>query len=523
MTSRINILTLLILLPFYSFSQMTEQDSLLQWWFPISADEIELIIEDRRLIDTREWNFETALSFPENISEQAIYDEIPYGQYIKVKANEAKVKMELKYHSNLTVELLDNGKKKWIVIVNEKGERLKVDELIQGKKQLKYNEKYKAYPLSRAKDYQDVFYKHEGLIAYYHLDKKNTRYHYGNIWYRFKRSKVGQILVVKPKYFFKRIFTFRKRDNDDNYYKIKNYHPSYNGYIALNQPKFAHYDTLKIKGYFIKNKNGKAYDKPIHITIGEQTSYNAIDTIYHAELMPDAPGRFLLDFAIGDSLTLDKNYKIIFRFKHKKTQEQWVKDFYVEDYELDDVKYEFSSIKEKYNKDDKIILKADAKYTTGKRVPNAQVKINLFTSSINEYLADSLLIADTLWRHTHELNFTDETQIIIPNSILPKARMKIKAKAEFSTLDGEIQTKETFFSINENSGKEIEGELFLKYNEGYIIGEYKVKDSLVNADVILRQKTERGSFFEIKKTPFKIKYNPFVQNYEMRKDNEIVS
>lgn len=522
MTTRISILFLLILIPFYSFSQVTEQDSLLQWWFPISIDETKEILEDRRVIDTKKWNFETAFSFPEKISEQEVFDEIPFGQYIKADAVGANVKMELKYHSNLIVELLDTGKKRWIIIVNEKGERIKVDKLIQGKKKLEYDEKYQAYPLNMARDAQDIIYEYKNLIGHFYLAKENERRYYGNIWYRFKRSKIGQVLVVRPKYFFKKIFTFRKKGN--KYYtddQIYNYHPSYNGYVALNQPKFSHFDTLKIKGYFIKSKKGKPYNSPINITIGGQVGYNKVDTVYHKELLPDSPGRFLLDFVIDDSLKLDKNYKIIFAFQHRKKQERWVKDFYVEDYELDDVKYEFSSVKKEYDKNDKIILKADAKYTTGKRVPNAQVKLKLSSGNINEYLADSLVIPDTLWTHMHELNFTDETQIVVPDSILPKARMKINAIAEFSTLDGEIQTKKTSFSINENSGKETEGELFLTYEKGYIKGEYKVKDNLVNTDVTLRQKTDKGSFVEVRQTPFKIKYNPFVRSYQIQKGYEI--
>lgn len=524
MTTKIQLFVLFIFIPILGFSQESNIDSILQYWFPVSIEETERIVEGETPLYDKEWNFKTAYSFPTNISEKNVFDELPYGQYICAKADNSFVKTELKFHSNLDIGLLDNRKNKWIVIVDEKGNRLQVDEVRQGKDVLKYSNEYQGYLLNKTKKYQRITYEYKNIIGFYDLEKER-RNNYGNIWQRFRRTIVGRIIILYPKRFFRRVFSreereYRRDRRDEENNSLNNYHPSYNGYVALNQPKFSHGDSLKVKGYFIKMKNGKPCNKPLNVLVGENR-YGELDTVFQKIIYPDVPGRYLLDMEIGDSLMLDKNYKIVFELKGGKKKERWVKDFYVEDYELDDVEYTFGSVKDDYEKGDKIILKADAKYTTGKRVPNAQVKIKLLSSEPSEYLVDSLVIPDTLWTHTHELNFTDETQIIVPDSILPKARMNIKCVAEFSTLDGEIQQNKLNFSINKSSGIETEGELFLSYESGYILGEYKENDTIVETKAILKQVTERGDFYESVQLPFKIKYNPFVQKIQLQKENHI--
>ncbi|MGB1218025.1 MAG: hypothetical protein ACPG5P_09120, partial [Saprospiraceae bacterium] len=286
---------------------------------------------------------------------------------------------------------------------------------------------------------------------------------------------------------------------------------STNGYIAQNKPKYLPEDTVKVKAY-LTNHKGKPLSKEIDFFIKDYMN----DTIIQEKIKPVSSGNYQYEFVLGDSLEIDRNYEFIFKPKNKFAKE---KSFRLEDYELGDVEFDFTVSKSNYEKDEEVKFSANAKYTNGRRAA-ARIRISLTTTFVEEYLLDTMFVKEVLWTYEEDLDFEDETEIIIPDSILPQADMRMKATAELFTADGELEVFERSFRINSEASLAAEGKLVMESENGFLKADYIINNKSVSKDAVLSRISNFNTNIQKIKLPYSEKINPFYSSFEIETDND---
>ncbi|MCC7244636.1 MAG: carboxypeptidase regulatory-like domain-containing protein, partial [Saprospiraceae bacterium] len=170
---------------------------------------------------------------------------------------------------------------------------------------------------------------------------------------------------------------------------------------------------------------------------------------------PSSPGVVMMNFVLGDTLTLDKRYDISIEsvgpyWLKKQRIQYWQNiDFHYEDYQLDAATYTFKSLKAKYEQDEPVRLSIQATDANGQPLPDVQYKLVLLTKFIHRFDADSVAIADTLWRHQEMLPGDEDYVITVPDSIWPRAKLDVQAKVWFTTTSGELQERSATFTYGD--------------------------------------------------------------------------
>jgi hypothetical protein len=216
-------------------------------------------------------------------------------------------------------------------------------------------------------------------------------------------------------------YIFRKKD--------------YRGYVVISQPKYKPGDTLRVKA-FLTTPHGRPLHRPMVLTLQQQYGGDILlDTI-----QPDLPGNYTMETALGDSLLIDKYYIVAFSNLRGGKKFHTEQSFYLEDYILDEATWDLSVNKQEYRKGEPVVITAEGKDANGINIPDGKVKLSLVTQTVNDFYEKRVLIPDTLWQLTQQLEPEGKTTIVLPDSIFPAARLSVKLVADFSNSAGELQT-----------------------------------------------------------------------------------
>lgn len=423
------------------------------------------------------------------------------GYYIYAWAREEELYLSLEDNTNISTIVLNNNRDFAIQVLDTAGQLLQASVWLNNKA-LKYDALTKSYRLAKYKKGGLLKVEAQGQVVFYDVKERNL---YKRNFYQ---TKFGYY-VSTPLRWGKNVYRYFKRGFEwddwhinwiENIFKSKD--KSLKGYIALNKPIYRHGDTLQLKAY-VADYKGKPWKEEVYLSI----SGNKFSKV--ERLNPDENGSIFYKMVIGDSLTLDQKYSIYITDSSNDYEYRLYHSFQLEDYQLDEVEYSFSSTKESYQKGEKIILIAEGKDKNGFTIPDGEVKIIASRGSIKNSDAPEIRIPDTMWTHTQALDTRGKTQIIFPDSLLPNAALDIHFNATFINSNGELQEKATKISY-----VSLLRTIKMELQDGYIIADYLEGEKSIP---ILAELAINGiENVSVRKTinlPFKEKLHPFADYY----------
>jgi len=305
------------------------------------------------------------------------------------------------------------------------------------------------------------------------LDGKTVKYKSDKQYYEHKRFRDARLLIIKKG--GKLAFYEIERDDDDNWFvkqweKIIDWNiwhdpwyilgntwrsftylfrpipnPTY-GYITTNKPKYLPNDTVKVKAY-LTNEIGKPLNRELTLKITNFGNF-----IFEKTIKPTTKGNYTFEFPLGDSLQLDRQYQVEF-WKGKKRLMQTY--FNYEDYQLDEISYDFRAKQESFKRYEPIVFYASGKNANGQNVLDGEVEILASSGHVSAYHAKKVFIPDTLFYYKGALEVndlaTEEMRFVIPKEATPIADFKVNVRAIFTNSNGELITKNLDFDVISDS------------------------------------------------------------------------
>ena len=227
---------------------------------------------------------------------------------------------------------------------------------------------------------------------------------------------------------------------------------NYPGYIASNKPKYRPGDTLKIKG-FLMNRKGQPLTQPLLLKLTK-----AGKNIYADTIVSTAPGNYSTEIELSKTLDmeLDNFYNISFYDLHRTERMLKSHSFRFEDYQLDEVLFTIHKIAF-HVYEEPLILEGSAKFRNGMAVPDGEVTLVLKSKgrngwrNISKFWDQQVIIPDTLFQYESKLNVDGTFEVLVPDSVLPKAELEVYLEAFFRNSNGELQQKSNSFTIKKPS------------------------------------------------------------------------
>lgn len=437
-------------------------------------------------------------------------DDLEPGYYINAWVREEQLYLSLEDNTSISAVVLNNDRDFAVQVLDTAGQLLNAKVWLNNKA-IKYDVITKSYRLPKHKKGGLLKVEASGQMVYYEVSKENT--HRDNQY--FKQTPFGYYITT-PVRWGKNVYHYFKRGfeyNNWRIYRLQNIfrkkEKSFKGYIALNKPIYRHGDTLQLKAY-VADYKGKPWQKDIRLRI-TGNKFSKSET-----LRPDKNGSVVYNMVIGDSLTLDQNY-YIYISDVSDDYNDLLHNFKLEDYQLDEIDYRFSSSQPAYQKGEKIILLAEGKDKNGFPIPEGEVKIIATRGSVENSDATEIRVPDTLWVHTQVLDTHGETQLIFPDRLLPDAALDIRLQATFTNSNGELQEK--VINVKYVS---LWGYIKIELQNGYIVANYIEGNKSVPSTAQLEMVGRENIY--TKKTinlPFKEKLHPLVNYYTITIDKDI--
>lgn len=481
-------------------------------YYPLTIEESIGISKKNKLPESFNWNPSRATAFKRG--EEKV-SELDKGQYIRVNyggVTHMSFRNELSFeyvnvHSH-HLEVLQSGDGLDLFIVDLSGKKKTADQFLWNGKELSFDSKRESYFISKPKRKNKVRVILGDEVLFYVLE--NNDYRSG--WQLFKASPVGKVLVEYPKRGLRKFFRlFRKKRE------------TYSGYVLTSQSKYRRGDTIRTTAYILDCLNREPLNRPITFLINEDQGgyyYSSSKAIVKQKVSPREPGRYEFEWIVGEDFKLDKSYYVNFEVQHMKPK--WRSDdfnvsFYVEDYQLDDVKFSLNKTKNKYLKGEKIILRAAALDALNHYATGIQAEVIVSCGEFMEFNEDKMLIPDTLWTHHLSLDGVGPTSIMIPDSIIPNAEMMLNASVRFFTPDGETETKTTLLHVNWNEDEMYE-RLYFEVDDGWLHARFITEDTTHHTSAILYEIHDSHANIYQKQTitlPYKAKVKNHVESYNL--------
>ncbi len=462
---------------------------------------------------------------------------LPNGHYLKTFAEKDKQKLSITTVQDFEVFIFNNNTDLCIQIYDLKGNLIdNASVKIRGKK-LRFNKKTQSYLHKKSNQKGLLKVTYNGFTAYSNLSRA-----YNNSFFKRGLRKViygkpiryvwmpvqfvvllpidgvnsivrgwpqGRIWMIKD--FFVKAYEKVACLFDDYYcdtnYKFENKHT---GYLVFNKPKYLPGDTVKFKAFLTTTK-GKPVKKTIKVVLQNRGKDIELTT-----LKPYRKGAYAYEFYLHDSLNLklDNNYGISLRLK---TYKEYINAYFkYEDYEL---------------KKNKIAIRLDEKVHYRGKTTNLFVKgtdendLNLLDARLEvllshqntfKYFDKNVFIPDTLLFLKQRLDPTDETKIVLSDSIFPKANFEYHISVRLLTSDNEAIT-ESQKMIYLYESKKID----IKLIQDSIHFDY-LKDGQSEAkEIIVKSIDNFGNETEAYKglVPCNIEINPYYSTYKVDTDS----
>ncbi|MBI9052718.1 MAG: carboxypeptidase-like regulatory domain-containing protein [Bacteroidales bacterium] len=464
-------------------------------------------------------------------------DLIP-GHYLKVYTKGSKLNLDILTIQNFDVKILNNNSDLNIQVYDSIGTIVNnANVKIKGKK-LKFDQKTLSYRHKKSNKKGLIKVTYNDQIAYYNINRELNNSKFKRIGQkviystpiRFVWRPVrfivrlpldGVISLIKwypyktigtTKYYFDKAFKKIACIFDDYYCNDYNYSSSYKGYMVFNKPKYQPGDTVKFKAYIL-DKNEVPYDKDVNVILNRYWD----DQVKIASIKPYNKGGYTHKFYLHDSLDLklDKTYRIF--LKDIKSRSTLISEsFEYEDYELTKSKLQLRTNKKVHYNGNELKLFVKGTDENNLNLLDATFKVYIERLKATQYFSENEFIPDTLLYIEKELKATDETEVIIPDSIFPRANFSYKVNVKLKTSDNETLEETKTIKYYHNSEK-IDFELQVDS----ILFSYEINGNKESTDAIMSGIDGFGNKFNTKKVslPYKNKINPYFAYYEIMVDS----
>ncbi len=427
------------------------------------------------------------------------------GNYVFIRAQGRLLDCELKLVNDFQVELMKEGAELALGIYDSSGKMIPDAKLSVDKKAIRFDAEKHLYRIPKANEQGILIAEVGEQMAVYDLDKSIHNGRFIRTWKKISNSIPMKYLFYpfkKTYWLIRRGFHIRHRKADKG-----------RGYLAFSKPKYLPGDTVKLKS-FIVSKRGNPLRKSMRLVISQESSYPRKE-ILGDTLLPVSPGSYSYEFRLGDTLTLNKYYKVELRRKKKKIYRS--ESFYLEDYQLDKTKYKLRAEKNEFSLKEPVQLFASGTDANGFPVMDGRVELTVKSTEIKNFYPSSVFIPDTIWRKELEIEPLGETKIVIPDSLLPEAKLQLKIQALFNNSSNE--THDTTITITVDRAKH-----FIKLIAG---------DSVITGEMITEgiSKPASGKWYGYRayselvfekhvSLPFSEPVNPLIEKYRLLADGQ---
>jgi TonB-dependent SusC/RagA subfamily outer membrane receptor len=475
-------------------------------------------------------------SFP---TDSQYYGKLQQGHYLKTYTEKEKQKLSITTIQDFDVFIFNNNTDLCIQVFDLKGNLIDDAGVCVRWEKLSFNKKTQSYldKKSNQKGLMKVTYN--GFTAYYDLSrqynnsfiKRGTRkVVYGTpikyVWMPVNfiiflpidgvKSIVKgwpQGTIYRTKNFFAKSYKRIACLFDDyycDYYTYNKFRNKHTGYMVFNKPKYLPGDTVKFKAYLV-TKKGNPIDKNVHVIL-----QNYRKDIELTELAPYNRGGYKYEFYLHDSLQLqlDRNYTISLQVNDRK--EYINGSFKYEDYELSKNQLLLRVDNKEHFRDKRITVYAKGTDENDLNLMDARLEVLLIPKSINKYFKNHVFIPDTLLFLKKKLNPTNETELVLSDSIFPKANFEYDIHVRMLTSDNESITE------NEEISYFYESEKFdIELKTDSIQFEYIKNGETEIKKVNIYSEDNFGNKTSIYKglAPCAIELNPYYANYTIQTDS----
>lgn len=310
--------------------------------------------------------------------------------------------------------------------------------------------------------------------------------------------------IYHTKSFFER--TFRKVASvfDDSYRDRY-----YKGYIVFNKPKYHVGDTVKFKA-FVVTKKGKPVNEPVDVILYGKKR------IELEKLNPYNEGGYAGKFFLHDSLQLqlDRSYQLSLEIN--KWERLISGNFRYEDYELSKTKLSLRLDNEDQYKSRSAKMFVKGTDENDLNLLDARIQVLAKSRKVSKYFGQHVFIPDTLSYFEKKLEPDDETEVLIPDSLFPKANFEYDLVVRLLTSDNETISESKRVNYYYNSEKfdiDVQTDSILfRFSKNGLSTPTSVN---ITADDNFGNKSEifRGSM------PCKIQLEPFYASYTITSDS----
>jgi hypothetical protein len=432
------------------------------------------------------------------------------GHYLRVNLSGESYEASLYATNNIRVELLNSQHDFSLLVKDTLGNNLPAAQVFLNKRSVPFDPKTQNYHLKRAPKEGFLEVKIAQDIAYYKVEPTGRKIS-GLVtsYNRFKYTRIGGIVTFPFRFLgkpIKYLITNIRRGNwiSPKEFFFRRKYRLLQGYIAFSQPVYRLGDTMRLKA-FVASPKGRPLKRNLTFTIAERY---LDDPALVQKISPEKPGSYIMEWPLMDTLTIDEDYSVaIAHPRHKKWMNLRSK-FRLEEFELDEINYELKTTCTEFHRGEKCILQLSAKTTNGLSIPDAEAEIYLLANQIKDFNAERVVVPDTLWHNKVSLGVRGETQVVLPDSVIPAVSLTLNCKVKFLNSSGQmdILLKEISFFSNPNPLK-----LELGRNEIVATSSTSMVDSCDLYTYFEDNKIQRTRVL----LPLKFALNPNIWKYEL--------
>ncbi len=301
-------------------------------------------------------------------------------------------------------------------------------------------------------NYSLSFYKVENTYYLKVVDKNSQPITNATITSPDKKVKVsnnnGLYAITKcKKYFSPRVVV--SVNNEIGFYRlqpagstpysaINNKSEKYQSMALLSQSQYRPLDTLRFSAVVFKGK--KIVKEPLQVFMQTGSKNNNREYKLNVEVKPNNLCVYTLNYALPDSLDLDRSYTVYYTTKNKKVYESL--SFYLKDYELDKTDVQVNTIKT----NDSLQLAIKVQDNNGFTRIGSTVEITA-TPSIQEIYNDYLFVPTVFWHKLDTLNKDEILKVIIPDSVTKQFQGYVYFEVEIKTPTGELFNQQIYQNV----------------------------------------------------------------------------
>ncbi|MGK0487388.1 MAG: TonB-dependent SusC/RagA subfamily outer membrane receptor [Candidatus Endobugula sp.] len=389
------------------------------------------------------------------LQERIPFDTVPLGMkgeylnqagfYLRVKTKKHQLVAQLELVQQYEIKKIPNRKQLTFIVLKNGSALVRPEKLTLNGKTIAFDEELQAYRTKTGNGHGVIVISSQGEQAIFPIYKSYNRFfqRFGNkvlysfpvkLVYKPGRDLYQSITYGEPIGIVKRVGSLIFRDLRNN---------RVYGYLLLNKPKYQSGDTIRYKVKLAK-QNGRAYSRKVTVNIPLRGGKN-----YQYET-PLKKGQADGEIVLHDSLNLALD-----AYQHvsiKRGNQALVYTYFdYEEYVLKSETFDLQLNKQKHSngEENKIIL--SGKDENDNNLKNSRYELKVLVKSVQKNrLMPQQFIPHLLFETKGRIDATGDTEIILPDSIFPKADLEYEVKVAFKNAanDRIEKTQEASFLYN---------------------------------------------------------------------------